>query len=80
MDAWAKSWLARPGKRAATVARDTQGIGVFLPSLGDLSLATVTPRDVQEAVDERSRHAKPATVRVTSPLCGPCSTLLSTPT
>jgi integrase len=62
VDAWAKSWLARPGKRAATVARDAQGIGVFLPSLGNLALAVVTPRDVQEAVDERSRHAQPATV------------------
>jgi integrase len=60
--AWADSWLARPGKRAATVARDTQGIGVFLPSLGTRALAAVTPRHVQEAVDERSRHAQPATL------------------
>jgi len=62
VDAWAKTWLARPGNRATTVARDTQGIGVFLPSLGNLALAVATPRDVQEAVDERSRLAQPATV------------------
>jgi integrase len=37
-------------------------MGVFLPSLGNLSLAVVTPRDIQEAVDDRSRHAEPATV------------------
>jgi integrase len=59
---WANSWLARPGKRGATVARDKQGIGVFLPSLGILSLAALTPRHVQEAIDERSRYAQPATV------------------
>src|SRR5262245_41868637 len=59
---WAQSWLGRPGKRAATVARDRQGIGVFLPMLADLSLAVLTPRHVQEAIDERSRHAEPATV------------------
>jgi integrase len=59
---WAESWLVRPGKRAASVARDTQAVGVFLPRLGNLTLSTITPRDVQEAVDERARHAKPATV------------------
>lgn len=59
---WAESWLARPGKRSASVARDTQALAVFLPRIGNLSLAAVTPRDVQEAIDERSRHAKPATV------------------
>jgi hypothetical protein len=59
---WAQSWVGRPGKRAATVARDRQGIGVFLPLLGDLPLAVVTPRHVQEAIDERSRLAEPATV------------------
>jgi integrase len=30
--------------------------------LGDLPLAVLTPRDVQEAIDERSRHVEPATV------------------
>jgi integrase len=59
---WAESWLARPGKRSASVARDTQAIAVFLPRIGKLALAAVTPRDIQEAVDERSRRAKPATV------------------
>jgi integrase len=44
------------------VARDKQGIGVFLPMLGDLPMAVVTPRDVQEAIDERSRHVEPATI------------------
>jgi integrase len=44
------------------VARDKQGIGVFLPRLGDLPLAVVTPRDVQEAIDARCSYAEPATV------------------
>lgn len=59
---WAERWLDRAGKRPATVARDRQGIGVFLPSLGILTLGGLTPADVQAAVDRRARRASPATV------------------
>ena len=31
---WSKEWLALPGKRAASIARDRQGLEVFLPDLG----------------------------------------------
>ena len=31
---WTDEWLALPGKRAASIARDRQGLDVFLPSLG----------------------------------------------
>ena len=60
--AWSETWLGRHGKRAATVARDAQGIAVFLPRLGTVPLGALTPRLIQEAVDERSAQAKPATV------------------
>lgn len=59
---WAETWLGRPGKRAATVARDRQAVAVFLPALGSLSLAAVSPAHVQAAVDGRARSAAPATV------------------
>jgi len=62
VEEWSRSWLGRAGKRAATVARDRQGITVFLPRLGTVPLAALTPRLIQEAVDERAAHAKPATV------------------
>ena len=35
------------------------GIAVLLPRIGGLALAAVTPRHIQEAVDERSRDAEP---------------------
>jgi integrase len=62
VEEWSRSWLGRAGKRAATVARDSQGIDVFLPRLGTTALGGLTPRLIQEAVDERSARAKPATV------------------
>lgn len=60
--AWSETWLNRPGKRAATMARDRQCIAVFLSSLGSLSLSAVTPAHIQAAVDERSRVVAPATM------------------
>lgn len=59
---WADTWLGRPGKRPATIARDRQGIAVFLPTLGHVALGALTPAQVQSAIDERSRRAAPATV------------------
>ncbi len=59
---WAEKWLGRAGKRPATVARDRQGIAVFLPSLGTVTLASLKPADIQTAVDRRARQASPATV------------------
>src|SRR5271168_5100625 len=31
---WAEQWLARPGKRASSVARDRQALEAFLKDLG----------------------------------------------
>ena len=59
---WAERWLDRAGKRPATVARDRQGIAVFLPALGTLTLGGLSPADIQTAVDRRARQASPATV------------------
>lgn len=59
---WAERWLDRSGKRPATVARDRQGIAVFLPSLGTATLGGLSPADIQAAVDRRARQASPATV------------------
>jgi len=56
-------WLALPGKRAATVARDKQGLAVLLPSLGPLPLAAITPKHVQAAASARAQEVAPATVR-----------------
>ena len=59
---WAERWLDRAGKRPATVARDRQGIAVFLPALGALTLGSLSPADIQTAVDRRAQQASPATV------------------
>lgn len=37
---WADQWLARPGKRANSVARDRQALAVFTSDLGDRPLAS----------------------------------------
>jgi len=44
------------------VARDRQGLAVFLPHLGAIPLAAITPTQVQGAIDIRCRRAAPATV------------------
>jgi len=59
---WTELWLARAGKRANTVARDRQALNVFLPTLGPMPLATITPMHVQAVIDARARAAAPATV------------------
>lgn len=59
---WAESWLARPGKRGASTARDCQGLNAFLPAIGRTPVSALTPAQVQTAVDARSRVAAPATV------------------
>ena len=59
---WAEQWLARPGKRANSVARDRQGLAVFMAQLGDRRLTSIAPMDVQAAVDARGRLVSPATL------------------
>jgi integrase len=59
---WAKQWLARPGKRANSIARDRQALDVFLPTLGKRALSALTPIDIQLAVDARGRAVSPATL------------------
>jgi integrase len=59
---WTEKWLARPGKRANSVARDRQALAAFMPSLGARTLASLTPVDVQVAVDARGQAVSPATL------------------
>lgn len=60
---WSDEWLALPGKRAASIVRDRQGLGVFLPDLGALPLSAITPKHVQATVNARAKKAAPATLR-----------------
>jgi integrase len=59
---WADKWLARPGKRANSVARDRQGLEVFKPNLGPRPLSSIMPMHVQAAIDARSQLVSPATL------------------
>jgi hypothetical protein len=59
---WSDRWLARPGKREASTARDRQALASFRPLLGSVLLIGLTPGLIQEAVDRRSKVAAPATV------------------
>jgi integrase len=59
---WSEEWLALPGKRPASVARDRQGLAVFLPDLGALPLSAITPKHVQAAVNARAQQAAPSTL------------------
>ncbi|MDQ3106519.1 MAG: tyrosine-type recombinase/integrase [Actinomycetota bacterium] len=58
----AERWLARPGKRPNSVVRDRQGLGALLSVLGTRPIASITPLDVQEAIDARAREVAPATL------------------
>jgi integrase len=62
VSAWAERWLARPGKRAASIARDRQGIEIFIRELGQIRLSSLTAGMVQSAVDARAKIAEPATL------------------
>lgn len=62
LEEWTELWLGRAGKRANTVARDRQALNVFLPTLGRMPLASITPMHVQSVIDARARGAAPATV------------------
>lgn len=75
---WADQWLARPGKRANSVARDRQALAVFMADLGDRPLASITAAHVQAAVDARGRPSPRRRSPVTSPRCGLRSTPPST--
>jgi integrase len=59
---WSDDWLALPGKRPASIARDRQGLDVFLADLGALPLSAITPKHVQAAVNARAQVASPATL------------------
>jgi len=59
---WSDRWLARPGKREASTARDRQALASFHPHLGSVLLVGLTPGLIQEVVDLRSKVAAPATV------------------
>lgn len=59
---WAEQWLARPGKRANSVARDRQGLAVFMSILGPRALTSITPMHVQAAVDARGQAVSAATL------------------
>jgi integrase len=63
---WADDWLgSNPAKRAASVARDRAALRVHLtPVLGDLPLASITPRHVRAAVESmRAKGLSPKSVR-----------------
>ena len=62
LEQWSEQWLARPGKRANSVVRDRQALAVFMPSFGASALSSITPIDVQLAIDERGRGVSPATL------------------
>ena len=55
-------WLARPGKRANSVARDRQALEAFLKDLGGRPVASITPMHVQGVVDVRAKLVSPATL------------------
>ena len=72
LEQWSGEWLALPGKRAASVVRDRQGLGVFLAELGAMPLSAITPKHVQAAVNARAAEVSPSTVKRDSRRCGPC--------
>lgn len=59
---WAEQWLARPGKRANSIARDRQALEAFMPVLGPCPLSSIMPVHVQAAIDARSPLVSPATL------------------
>ena len=59
---WSDRWLARPGKREASTARDRQALASFRAHLGSVLLVGLTPGLIQEVVELRSTVAAPATV------------------
>jgi integrase len=59
---WADQWLARPGKRADSDARDRQALELFMYDLGPRPLSSISPMHVQAVMDARSKVAAPATV------------------
>jgi len=63
---WAEEWLeAKPGQRAATLARDRAAIRThFSPAIGDLALPAVTPTHVRSIVTSmQARGLSPKSVR-----------------
>lgn len=62
---WGDQWLAsNPSKRATTQARDLTVLRThFLPTLGPIPLAAITPAHVKATVDAMAAKLAPATVR-----------------
>lgn len=60
---WSDEWLALPGKRTASIARDRQGLAVFLLDLGAMPLSAITPKHVQASVNARAKISAPSTLR-----------------
>lgn len=59
---WVEQWLARPGKRANSVARDRQALETFMYDLGPRPMSSIVPMHIQAVIDARSKVAAPATV------------------
>jgi integrase len=60
---WAEQWLAVPGKRATTLARDRNVLEThWIPALGRRRLPTITPADVHAVVKAMSERLAPKTV------------------
>ena len=61
---WAAEYFATTPKRATTLARDRRTVDYWMiPALGDLPLASITPRHVRALVDEMQRTLQPTSVR-----------------
>ncbi|MEY2446784.1 MAG: hypothetical protein QOH79_260 [Acidimicrobiaceae bacterium] len=62
----AKEWLAMPGKRGSSIARDEIALEHhILPTLGECTLGSLTTSDVQRLVNDWSTHLAPSTVQRT---------------
>jgi integrase len=62
---WVEDWLeGNPAKRATTRARDESVLNThFVPTLGTIPLARITPADVRRTVDAMASNLAQATVR-----------------
>lgn len=70
---WVEQYLASSHhKRATTLARDRRVLAAhFLPAFGSRQLASITPLDVRNAIDDMRARLAPATLRTDyGVLCG----------
>jgi integrase len=60
---WAEQWLAIPGKRPTTAARDRNVLEThWIPALGRRRLPTIRPADVHAVVKKMSERLAPKTI------------------